>query len=102
MDFIFVILFIIPVAENTVSKVKMKINVYYLSRANRNATSYDDILDDSALPPVQKASSIKKWFSQFVLEELDWPARSHVDIHHIHHHTGCRPGLINNISSGPH
>ncbi len=37
---------------------------------------------DSA--PVHKARSIKKWFSQFGLEELDWPAQS-PDLNLIQH-----------------
>lgn len=44
--------------------------------------------------PVHKVSSIKKWFSQFGVEELDWPAQS-PDLKPIHH-------LWDELRAGPY
>lgn len=60
-------------------------------RRNVNVKAHGDISDNSVLPtlqqfsggpllfhhdgnPVHKARSRKKWFSQFGVQDLDWPA----------------------------
>ena len=63
-------------------------------KRNHNTIAYDDILDYTVIPtlwqqfgessflfqhdnsPMHKARSIQKWFVEFSVEELDWPAQS--------------------------
>ena len=72
------------------------------AKGNSNATTCNDIIDDSVLPclwykfgkghflfqqdnaPVHKVRAIQKWFVEIGVEELDWPAQSS-DLNLIEH-----------------
>lgn len=73
---------------------KVWVRLYSPAKDNLNTSAYQDILDNAMLPtvgqhfvegpflfehdyaPVHKARTIKTWFDEFGVEELDWPAQS--------------------------